>query len=83
MTNNFENSTKNNDNIDSKQKNKNNNFMLLLLFLFLFFNNSEIFSQQLKYLNSYLSILKNYLNTADATLQALDQASQIPKQILK
>jgi len=59
-----------------------NNFILLLIILFIFFKNNEIFSKYLHYLNNSAKQAKNYLDMADATLQALDQASKIPKQML-
>jgi len=61
----------------------NNDFLLLLIILFIFFSNTEAFSDQFNFITSQVKQVKNYLDMADATIQALDQASQIPKQILK
>lgn len=60
----------------------NNDFLLLLIILFLFFANTELFSKQFNFINKQVKQVKNYLDMADATIQALDQASQIPKQML-
>ncbi|GAB6139184.1 hypothetical protein [Halanaerobaculum tunisiense] len=60
----------------------NSDFLLLLIILFIFFQKTESFSNHLQTLNDYVSQMRNYLDTADSTLQALDQASQIPKQKL-
>lgn len=60
-----------------------NDFLLLLIILFIFFGNTDIFSNHLNFLTGQLKDVKNYLDMADATLQALDQASQLPKQMLK
>ncbi|MGM0501876.1 MAG: hypothetical protein ACQERJ_05060 [Bacillota bacterium] len=57
--------------------------LLLVLILVLFFSKRDIFSEQLQFLNQKANNIKNYLDAADATLQALDQASQMPNQILK
>ena len=54
-----------------------------LIILFIFFGNNEVFSEHFNLLNGQLKNIKNYLEMADATLQALDQASQIPQQMLK
>lgn len=56
--------------------------LLLLLILLIFFSKRDVFSEQLQFLNQEASNIKNYLEAADATIQALDQASQMPKQIL-
>ena len=56
--------------------------LLVVLILLIFFSKQDIFSQQLQFLNQQANSIKNYLEAADATLQALDQASQMPKQIL-
>ncbi|WP_027339077.1 hypothetical protein [Halonatronum saccharophilum] len=59
-----------------------NDLLLLLVILFIFFSNTDKFAKQFKFLNDNVKKVKDYLDMADATLQALDQASQIPKQML-
>lgn len=71
------------DDIINNQNIFNNDFLLLLLILFVFFGNTEIFSEHFHFLNGQVKQVKDLLNMADATLQALDQASQIPHQMLK
>ncbi|MBM7557497.1 hypothetical protein [Halanaerobacter jeridensis] len=56
--------------------------LLLLFILLIFFSKRDIFSEHLQFLNQQANNVKTYLEAADATLQALDQASQMPKQIL-
>ena len=56
--------------------------LLLILILLVFFSKRDIFSGHLQFLNEQTNNIKNYLEAADATLQALDQASQMPNQIL-
>ena len=88
---NFEESNNNQSNNNSETGTENNanlNFLdsdllLLLIILFIFFQNNSVFSEQFQMLNSQIKTVKNYLDTADATIQALDQASQIPNQMLK
>jgi hypothetical protein len=60
----------------------NQDLLLLLLVLFIFFSKRDSFSEQLNFLNDQATNLKKYLEATDATLQALDQASQMPNQIL-
>lgn len=60
-----------------------NDLLLLLIILFIFFQNNSAFSEQFQFLNDNVKQIKNYLDTADATLEALDQATQIPNQMLK
>ena len=50
--------------------------------LLIFFAKQDSFSQQLQFLNQQANSIQSYLEAANATLQALDQASQMPKQIL-
>ncbi|TDX43794.1 hypothetical protein [Orenia marismortui] len=61
----------------------NSDFLLLIVILFIFFGNTDIFSEHFQFLNGKVKQIKNYLDMADATIQALDQASQIPNQMLK
>ncbi|MCK8828318.1 hypothetical protein MWH25_11295 [Natroniella acetigena] len=56
--------------------------LLLLIILFIFFQNTEVFSNHLNFLTENIKKVKNYLDAADATLQALDQASHLPEQML-
>ena len=56
--------------------------LLLVFILLIFFSKRDIFSEQLQFLNKQANNMKTYLEATDATLQALDQASQMPKQIL-
>ncbi|WP_408955374.1 hypothetical protein [Natroniella sp. ANB-PHB2] len=56
--------------------------LLLLIILFIFFHNTEVFSNHLNFLTENIKKVKNYLDAADATLQALDQASHLPEQML-
>ncbi|MGM0369725.1 MAG: hypothetical protein ACQEP9_04850 [Bacillota bacterium] len=60
----------------------NQDLLLLLLVLFIFLSKRDSFSKELKFLNNQANNLKKYLEATDATLQALDQASQMPNQIL-
>lgn len=62
--------------------NLDHDLVLLLLILLVFFSKRDIFSEQLQSLNKQANNIKSYLEAADATLQALDQASQLPQQIL-
>ncbi|OCL24955.1 hypothetical protein U472_16015 [Orenia metallireducens] len=73
----------NNLNNQTKQDLFNNDFLLLLLILFVFFGNTEVFSDHFNFLNGQVKQVKNLLDIADATIQALNQASQIPHQMLK
>ncbi|GAB6099011.1 hypothetical protein JCM16358_08900 [Halanaerocella petrolearia] len=52
--------------------------LLLLIIIFIFFQKTDTFSEHFQLLNDNVRQIKDYLDTADATLQALDQASQIP-----
>lgn len=61
----------------------NNDFLLLLIILFIFFSNTDIFSNYFNFINGQVKQVKSYLDIANATIQALDQASQIPHQSLK
>jgi Trk-type K+ transport system membrane component len=61
----------------------NNDFLLLLIILFIFFGNTEVFSKHFHFINGQVKQIRSYLEMADATIQALDQASQIPNQMLK
>lgn len=58
-------------------------FILLILILLIFFGNTDIFSGHFEFLDGQVKQVKNYLDMADATIQALNQASQIPQQMLK
>jgi hypothetical protein len=69
--------------LNNNQNLFNNDFLLLLLILFVFFGNTEVFSEHFHFLNGQVKQVKDLLNMADATIQALDQASQIPHQMLK
>lgn len=74
------------DNINKNTNSQNflsNDFLLLIIILFIFFGNTDVFSDHFQFLNSKVNKVKDYLDMADATLQALDQASQIPNQMLK
>ena len=74
------------DNVNKSNNPQNflsNDFLLLIIILFIFFGNTDVFSDHFQFLNSRVNQVKDYLDMADATLQALDQASQIPNQMLK
>lgn len=58
-------------------------FILLILILLIFFGNTDVFSGHFEFLNGQVKQIKNYLDMTDATIQALNQASQIPQQMLK
>lgn len=60
----------------------NSDFLLLILIIFIFFWNTDSFSGHFQFLNDKVKRFKGYLDMADATIQALDQATQIPKQML-
>lgn len=72
---------------DSKINSNNNlfnsEFILLLLILLIFFNNNNIFNSYFQLLNNKIKQVKNYLDIADTTIQTLNQASQIPQQMIK
>lgn len=57
-------------------------FLLLILIIFIFFWNTDTFSGHFQLINDKVKTVKGYLDMADATIQALDQATQIPKQML-
>jgi hypothetical protein len=57
-------------------------FILLILILLTLFQKPNIFSEKFKLLTDELSTIQDYLETTDATLQALEQATQIPNQKL-
>lgn len=70
---------------DEQYNNQNildSDFLLLILVIVIFFSNTEIFSSHFQLLDTKFKKIKNYLDMADATIQALDQASQIPSQML-
>ncbi|MCK8816685.1 hypothetical protein MWH28_04775 [Natroniella sulfidigena] len=56
--------------------------LLLLIILFIFFQNTDVFSKHLNFLTTNIKKVKKYLDAADATLQAIDQASHVPEQML-
>lgn len=58
-------------------------FVLLILILLLFFSNNNVFSNHLQFLTDQFKQIKSLLDTADATVQALEQVTQIPNQLLK
>ncbi|AGB40533.1 hypothetical protein Halha_0559 [Halobacteroides halobius DSM 5150] len=60
-----------------------NDLLLTLIILFIFFQRNDAFAQNVDLLNQQVKQVKTYLDTADSTLQALNQASQIPNQQLE
>lgn len=72
---------------DQNQSPDNNQFFdaelfLLIIILLIFFQSPDLFSEKFKLLNNQVQTVKEYLDTADATLQTLKQASEIPSQRL-
>ena len=72
---------------DQNQSSNNRQFFdaelfLLIIILLIFFQSPDLFSEKFKLLNNQVQTVKEYLDTADATLQTLKQASEIPSQRL-
>ena len=57
-------------------------FLLLILILLTFFQRADSFSEKFDLLSKEVEKIQNYLDTANSTLETLNQASQIPKQNL-
>lgn len=55
--------------------------LLLLFILIMFFQKNDDFSEYFKVLKKHTNKIKGYLDTADSTLQALNEASKIPKEL--